>query len=401
MNNTPNSNRIVISIFGKRNAGKSSLLNTLTNQEISIVSPVKGTTTDPVEKAMELNPIGPVLFIDTAGIDDDTELGNLRIEKSIDIMRRTNIALHIVDINDIDNNSIKHMELLFKKYNIPYILVINKIDTVNNKFLEIIKSRYPEAIFISSTEKINIDILKNILIDTIKDTEKELPIVGDLVPYNGKVVLVIPIDKQAPKGRLILPQAQVIRDCLDHGIKSYIVRDTELESALKDLNDIDLIITDSQIFKKVDNTVPKEIKLTSFSILFARHKGDLKEFIKGIKAIEKLESGADILIAENCTHNTSHEDIGRIKIPKLLKEKTNKSFNFHFKSGFDFSENIKNYDLVIHCGGCMVNRKEIENRMKICAENTIPITNYGIVLAYLNGIIDRSLEIFNEGYTYP
>lgn len=401
MDNTPNSNRVVISIYGKRNAGKSSLLNSLTNQEISIVSPVKGTTTDPVKKAMELNPIGPVLFIDTAGIDDSSQLGYLRIQKSISIMRRTDIALYIMDANNIDDDFFENMRQLFEKYNINYIHVINKIDTISSEKLKKIKAKYPGSIFISSTKKINIDVLKNKLIKEIENTKKELPIVGDLIPYNSKVILVVPIDKQAPKGRLILPQVQVLRDCLDHGIKSYIVRDTELKSALKDLKDVNLVITDSQIFKKVDKIVPKNIKLTSFSILFARHKGDLKEFIQGARTIEKLENGANILIAENCTHNTSHEDIGRVKIPKLLEEKTEKSFNFYFESGFNFSENIEKYNLIIHCGGCMVNRKEIENRIRICKRKTIPITNYGIVLAYLNGIIDRSIELFSEGYTYP
>lgn len=394
MNSTPNSNRIVISIYGKRNSGKSSLLNALTGQEVSIVSPVKGTTTDPVKKAMELNPVGPVLFIDTAGIDDEGDLGNLRIKKTIDTARRTNIALYVMDGEDIDEESYENMGLIFRKYNIPYILVINKIDIMSKELIDKLSRKFPEAIFISSTNNENIELLKAELIKRIEDVEEDLPIVGDLVPYGGKVILVVPIDKQAPKGRLILPQVQVIRDCIDNGIKAYMVRDTELESALEDLDDVDLIITDSQIFKEVEKKVPKDIPLTSFSILFARHKGDLMELARGVKAVEALENGAKILIAENCTHNTSHEDIGRVKIPTLLQKKTGKKFKFEFRTGYNFSEDLRKYSLVIHCGGCMVNRKEIESRIQICKEANVPMTNYGILLAYLNGILDRCIEIF-------
>lgn len=384
-----------ISIYGKRNAGKSSLLNAITEQEVSIVSSIEGTTTDPVKKSIELTPVGPVVFIDTAGIDDEGELGNLRIKKSLDTARRTNIAIYVMDILDIDKEYLNNMELLFKKYNIPYILVINKIDMVDKNCIDKLKLEYPHGIFVSSTKKINIDTLKQELIKRIKEVEADPPIVGDLVPYNGKVILVVPIDKQAPKGRLVLPQVQVIRDCIDNGIKCYVLRDTELKSGLKDLEDIDLVITDSQIFKKVDKIVPKDIKLTSFSILFARHKGDLEKLVDGVKAINTLKNNDNILIAENCTHNTTHEDIGRVKIPTLLQKKTGKKLNFHFKTGYDFSENLEKYSLVIHCGGCMVNRKEIQSRIMLCNEKQVPITNYGVLLAYLNDILDRSLEIFD------
>ncbi len=384
-----------ISIYGKRNAGKSSLLNAITEQEVSIVSSIEGTTTDPVKKSMELTPVGPVVFIDTAGIDDEGELGNLRIKKSLDTARRTNIAIYVMDILDIDKEYLNNMELLFKKYNIPYILVINKIDMVDKNCIDKLKLEYPHGIFVSSTKRINIDTLKQELIKRIKEVEADPPIVGDLVPYNGKVILVVPIDKQAPKGRLILPQVQVIRDCIDNGIKCYVLRDTELKSGLKDLEDIDLVITDSQIFKKVDKIVPKDIKLTSFSILFARHKGDLEKLVDGVKTINTLKNNDNILIAENCTHNTTHEDIGRVKIPTLLQKKTGKKLNFHFKTGYDFSENLEKYSLVIHCGGCMANRKEIQSRIMLCNEKQVPITNYGVLLAYLNDILDRSLEIFD------
>jgi [FeFe] hydrogenase H-cluster maturation GTPase HydF len=395
MNNTPNSNRITISIFGKRNAGKSSLLNAIAGEKISIVSDIEGTTTDPVKKAMELNPVGPVLFIDTAGIDDDGILGALRVNKSLEVTRRTHIAIYVMDVEDIDEYTLKDMENKFLKYNTPYILVINKIDKVNRDYVDKLKQRYKDAVFTSSLKNINIDVLKDELIKKIKNIQEDLPLVGDLVPYNGKVLLVVPIDKEAPKGRLILPQVQVLRDLLDHGIKSYVVRDKELESALKDIKDIDLVITDSQIFKMVDKIVPKDINLTSFSILFARQKGELDEFVKGTNAISNLPEEANILIAENCTHNTSHVDIGRVKIPKLLESKTGKKFNFHFQTGYNFAEDLKKFNLVIHCGGCMVNRKEIQNRIKACRELKVPITNYGILLAYLNGILDRAIKIFN------
>lgn len=394
MNATPNSNRITITIYGKRNAGKSSLLNSITGQEVSIVSEVKGTTTDPVKKAMELIPVGPVLFIDTAGIDDEGTLGSLRIKRSLEVGRRTNLAIYVMDITDLDEDSFNTMKKHFDKYNIPYILVINKIDKVSSNYVEEVKNIYKDAIFVSSLTGKNIDQLKEELINRIKALRKDPPLVGDLVPYNGKVILVIPIDKEAPKGRLILPQVQVIRDLLDHGVKTYVVRDTELESALKDIDDVDLVITDSQIFKKVDQIVPQNINITSFSILFARQKGDLDEYINGTKVIEGLPDGANILIAENCTHNVSHVDIGRVKIPTLLEKKTGKKFNFHFKTGYDFTEDLRDYSLVIHCGGCMVNRKEILNRIKICKEQKVPITNYGVLLAYLNGILDRATNIF-------
>ncbi len=395
MNSTPNSNRITISIYGKRNAGKSSLLNALAEQEISIVSNVAGTTTDPVKKAMELIPIGPVLFIDTAGIDDEGELGALRMKKSIETARRTDIALYVMDITDIDEDSLNSMVHNFNKYSIPYILVMNKIDEVSEEYLNKVKDKYKNAIFTSSTKKINVNMLKDELVRRIQSVEEDQPIIGNLLPYNGDAVLVVPIDKEAPKGRLILPQVQVIRDLLDYGIKTHVVRNTELESTIKELKNIDLVITDSQAFKEVAEIVPREIKLTSFSILFARQKGDLEEFIKGVNAISGLPDNANILIAENCTHNTFHDDIGRVKIPKLLTKVTKKNFKYTYKTGYNFTEELKEYSLVIHCGGCMVNRKEIQSRIKICRDNNIPITNYGILLAYLNGILDRSVEIFD------
>jgi len=396
MEKTPNSNRVTISIFGNRNAGKSSLLNAIANQEVSIVSDVKGTTTDPVKKAMEMIPAGPVLFIDTAGIDDEGELGSLRIKKSLQILRRTDIALYIIDALDVDDKSLGEIEKESNYYDIPLLKVVNKTDLLEEESLVKLKEKYHDAIFISTKNEKDIDLLKAKIIELIKSLDEDKPIVGDILNPYSNVILVIPIDKLAPKGRLILPQVQTLRDLLDHGIKSYVVRNTELESALKDIKKVDLVITDSQAFKEVDQIVPKDIPLTSFSILFARQKGELNEFVKGVKAIEQLNQNSKVLIAENCTHNTNHEDIGRKKIPNLIRQKTNLDIQFDFRSGYDFEENLSDYDLIIHCGGCMVNRREILSRIRLAKERNTPITNYGITIAYLTGILDRSIEVFKE-----
>ncbi|AYE33555.1 [FeFe] hydrogenase H-cluster maturation GTPase HydF [Clostridium septicum] len=396
MNNTPNSNRKHIAIYGKTNSGKSSLMNKLLGQEISLVSELEGTTTDPVSKAMELIPVGPVLFIDTAGLNDTTILGEMRVKRTLEILMRTDLALYIMDSNDLDFNSYKDMKLKFKKYNIPYITVINKIDTLSYEKLEEIKSNFEEAVFISTCENQGVEGLKELLIKKLQDDEREIPILGDLVPYNGKVILVVPIDSETPKGRIILPQVQCIRDCLDHGIKSYVVRDTELESALKDIKDVDLVITDSQIFKKVDRIVPKNIKLTSFSILFARHKGDINAFVEGASKVRNLKKNSKILISESCSHNISHEDIGRVKIPKMLNNYIGADLNYEYRVGHDFPENIEEYDLIIHCGACMINRKTVLNRVDLCKEKGIPITNYGVLIAYLTGILDRTIVVLED-----
>lgn len=283
MNTTPNSNRKHIAIFGKTNVGKSYLINSICEQEISIVSNESGTTTDPVFKAMELIPIGPVMFIDTAGLDYKSLIGNLRIKKTNDIMQRADFALYVVDGNNINDNEYEEIKLKFKKYNIPFLLVINKADKIDKIKLNELEKIYKDAIFVSAYTKEGIDKLKNKLISRFKETENEVPLIKDLVPYGGKVILVAPIDSEAPKGRLILPQVQCIRECLDNGIKTYVVRDTELKSALNDIKDVELVITDSQVFNKVSKIVPSNVKLTSFSILFANHKGDLQTFVFGAK----------------------------------------------------------------------------------------------------------------------
>lgn len=396
MNSTPNANRKHIAVYGKTNAGKSSLINKILNQEISLVSDVPGTTTDPVLKAMEFIPVGPVLFIDTAGFDDKSELGSLRIKKTLDILKRTDVALYVMDGNNIDRDEFKKARINFKKYNIPYLTIINKIDSISKETLESLKKEFKGAIFVSIRDNIGIDKVKEALVKKLQEEEEDGPILGDLVPYNGTVVLVVPIDSEAPKGRIILPQVQCIRDCLDHGIKSYVVRDTELSSALEDLKHVDLVVTDSQAFKEVSKIVPDSIPLTSFSILFARHKGELKSFVEGANAIRNLKEGSKVLISESCTHNVSHEDIGRVKIPKLLNKFVGGSLDFEYRVGHDFPEDIKKYDLIIHCGACMINRKTVVNRINYCKEQEIPITNYGITLAFLNGILDRSTKCFKD-----
>lgn len=395
MNSTPNANRKHIAVLGKTNAGKSSLINRFLGQEVSLVSEKEGTTTDPVQKAMELIPVGPVLIIDTAGFGDKSELGEVRVKRTLDILKRTDVAIYLFDINDIDLEEFKEAKRNFKKYNVPYVVVINKSDSVNENILEELQIKFKDSIFLSSNTGEGIELLKEKLIEILKEEEEELPIVGDLLPYNSKVILVVPIDSEAPKGRIILPQVQCIRDCLDHGIKSYVVRDTELESALEELEGVDLVITDSQAFKEVDRIVPKNIKLTSFSMLFARQKGDFEEFIKGALKIKDLNKDSRVLIAESCTHNVSHEDIGRVKIPKLLNKYVGADLTYDHSIFHDFPEDIDKYDLIIHCGACMINRKTVINRVKQCKEKNVPITNYGIVLAYLNGILERSLSLFN------
>ncbi|MCI6189599.1 MAG: [FeFe] hydrogenase H-cluster maturation GTPase HydF [Clostridium sp.] len=394
MNSTPNSNRKHIVIYGKTNAGKSSLINRLVGQDVALVSKEAGTTTDPVFKAMELIPIGPVLFIDSAGINDKTSLGDLRVSKTLELLKRTDLAIYLIDGEDIDKNSLNDMILQFKKFNIPYIVVINKCDNLNKEKLEELKNEFKDGIFISAYNNSGIDKLKEKLIDMLKEQEEDISLVGDLLPYGSKVVMVVPVDSEAPKGRLILPQVQCIRDCLDHGIKSYVVRDTELKEALEEIKDVDLVITDSQAFKKVDEIVPKNIKLTSFSMLFARQKGDINEFLKGVEAVRNLKPKDKILISESCTHNTSHEDIGRVKIPRLLSKYVKGELDITFKVGHEFPENIEDYKLVIHCGACMVNRKTVVNRIELCKEKEVPITNYGVILSFLTNTLDRSKVIF-------
>lgn len=402
MKDTPRSNRKHIGFYGKRNAGKSSIMNTIIGQEISLVSEIKGTTTDPVSKTMELIPFGPVVFVDTGGIDDDGDLGNLRVEQTMKTLNKIDLAIYVISLDDIDEDFYLKFVEEFKRRDIPYITVINKIDKLSKEKLNelrdriILEKRWDNLVYISTKDQNTISNLKDELISKLQVEEQEETLIGDIVPYGGKVIMVVSVDSEAPKGRLILPQVQLIRDCLDHGIKSYIVRDTELPSAMGDLKDVDLVVTDSQIFKEVDKIVAKDINLTSFSILMARQKGDLKTFLDGVSVIKELKEKINpkILIMESCSHNTSHEDIGTVKIPKLLVKYLDKEIDFQFKMGEDFPKNVETFDLVIHCGSCMLNKKSMMNRIKICKDKNIPITNYGIVLAYLTDILNRSVKIF-------
>ncbi len=398
MQTTPNSNRTHIIFLGATNSGKSSLLNAITEQEISIVSDIKGTTTDSVKKAMELIPFGPVLFIDTAGFNDDTELGKLRIEKTLKEIKKSDFAIYVIDGNNFDEEAEKTYKenlALMKKYNLPFITAVNKSELLSDEKKEEIKKIIKEPYFISAKSRESILDFKKILIEKLDVLEEEPSLLKGIVEYGDTVVMVVPIDSEAPKGRLILPQVQILRDALDNGVKVIVTRDTELAAVLEENKNIKLIITDSQAFKIVDKIVADRYPLTSFSILFAKQKGDLNKFIAGIEVIKNLKEGAKILIAETCSHNTSHEDIGRVKIPTLLQKKTGKHFDFSFSMGKDFPDDLEKFDLIIHCGGCMITRKTMENRIAECENAGVKVTNYGMIIAYLTGILEKSIKSIN------
>lgn len=389
--------RLHIGVFGRTNVGKSSLLNKITNQEVSIVSDIAGTTTDVVEKSMELLPVGPVTFLDTAGLDDETELSVQRIEKTMKVVNRIDVAVVVCDFNGIgkfENDLIEK----FKELKIPYLTVVNKCDLAPKSFHIDLKPELSNIIYTSvkKDEKIVFkfkEALVNLLPEDFVNSPK---IVGDLVPAKSTVILVIPIDKEAPKGRIILPQVQTLRDLLDNNCLSYVVKESELKDALDNLKTPPaLVVTDSQAFKKVSEIVPENVSLTSFSILFARLKGDLDEFVNGAKAIENLKDGDMVLILESCTHHAIEDDIGRVKIPNLLRKKTGKNLVIHNYAGHDFPD-IKDYKLIIHCGACMTNRREVLSRVLIANQNNVPITNYGVVISYCLGILPRAIKIFTE-----
>lgn len=393
MEKTPLAFRTHITIFGNTNAGKSSLFNKLLGQDMAIVSDVGGTTTDPVTKAMELIPYGPIALTDTAGLGDMSEIGEQRVKKTAKALEKTDFALYAADCTDFDEAAYEEAKKQFEKKKIDHLLVFTKSDLGADG----LKERYPDAVFVSVNDDNSIENLKTVLRERLsKIAPEENTMIGGLLPSGSNVVLVIPIDSEAPKGRLILPQVQLIRDCLDHGMKCIVTRDTELEETLGEQKKVDLVVTDSQAFKFVASVVPEEIPLTSFSMLMARMKGDLKKLIEGADAIAGLKDGSRILMAEACTHNSSHEDIGRVKIPRLLRARTGKDLSFDYYVHQDFPENITDYDLVIHCGGCMINARSMKNRIDFCLENGVPITNYGVVLAYANGILERCGKIFRR-----
>lgn len=397
MQNTPRGMRLHIGIFGKRNVGKSNILNALTKQNISIVSDVAGTTTDPVEKAMELLPLGPVLFVDTAGVDDEGKLGEMRIQKTFKMFDRIDLAVIVSDQSGWSSFE-KELYEEFKERKVPIVAVINKsdLDQISSEKFEEIKSLDLEYVITSAQTGFGIDDLKQKLIKlTPEDFINTPAIVADLVPPGEMAILVVPIDLEAPKGRLILPQVQTIRDLLDNDSMIMVVKERELKEALGRLNKPPaLVITDSQAFLKVSADVPKNIKLTSFSILFARFKGELNEFVRGATAIENLKPNDKVLICESCTHHAIGDDIGRVKIPRWLTQYAGGKLEFVHYAGHDFPENIKDYSLIVHCGACMTNRKEILSRVIKAKQAEVPITNYGLAIAYSLGIFERALEPF-------
>lgn len=394
---TPKGMRIHIGIFGKRNVGKSSLLNALTKQDISIVSETAGTTTDPVEKSMELLPLGPVLFVDTAGIDDEGALGLQRVEKTKKVIDRIDLAIVVCDSSGFDKFETLLIEE-FKTRKTSFIIVVNKTDEgeISQSALEDIKKYDVQIVYTSALNNKGIDDLKEAIIKNVpEEFFAENSIAADLIPPGETAVLVVPIDLEAPKGRLILPQVQTIRDLLDNDSIVMVTKERELRRTLDNLKTPPaLVITDSQAFLKVSADVPRNIKLTSFSILFARFKGELNEFVRGTLAIEKLKTGDKVLICESCTHHAIGDDIGRVKIPRWITQYSGKKIEFEHYAGHDFPPNIKDYALIIHCGACMTNRREVLSRILKAQQANVPMTNYGLTIAYSLGIFERALEPF-------
>lgn len=390
MNQTPASERVHISFFGRRNAGKSSVINAVTGQDLAIVSDVRGTTTDPVYKTMELLPMGPVMMIDTPGIDDEGELGALRVKKSYQVLNKTDVALLIIDAELGKTEEDEKLIRRFQDKKIPYLIVHNKMDLLHK-----IPEDTDHEMWISARDKTKIYELKERIARLSVKEESKLRIVGDIIEPSDFVVLVVPIDKAAPKGRLILPQQQTIRDILESDATAIVVKEHKLRETLANLGrKPKLVITDSQVFAKVSADTPKDIMLTSFSILFARYKGDLEEAVKGAKAIETLEDGDKILIGEGCTHHRQCDDIGTVKIPRWITQHTGKHPEFVFTSGTEFPDDLSEYKMIIHCGGCMLNEREMKYRVQCAQDQKIPITNYGILIAYMQGILKRSVEPF-------
>lgn len=401
MNQTPASERVHISFFGKRNAGKSSVINAVTGQDLAIVSSVMGTTTDPVYKTMELLPLGPVMVIDTPGIDDEGELGALRIRKSYQVLNKTDIAILVID--STAGKGEEELELIhrFHKKGIPYLIVYNKIDLLSTeKIKDLAMSVRAGEVLVSASNGMNIQELKEKIASLKPEDTHKYPLIQDLIDPLDLVILVVPIDKAAPKGRLILPQQQTIRDILERGALSLVVRDTELKSTLDHFLAQGvcpkLVVTDSQAFARVSKAVPENITLTSFSILFSRYKGELETQLKGIAALSSIEDGDRILIAEGCTHHRQCGDIGTCKMPEWIRNYTGKKPVFEFTSGTEFPDDVSSYKMVVHCGGCMLNEREMKYRIACCQDQGVPITNYGILIAQVTGILKRSLGPFPE-----
>lgn len=385
LNSVPSGERVHIAFFGKRNSGKSSLVNAVTGQNLCVVSDVKGTTTDPVYKSMELLPLGAVMITDTAGFDDCGELGEMRVQKTMQVLRRTDIAVLVTNSETLDEYETELLNL-FRDKKIPYVKVRNKCDLLD-------KIPENDMIYTSTLTGYNINFLKEKIAGMIKSDNKRL--IGELVKPDDFVILVTPVDESAPKGRLILPQQQTIRDILDSRACSVVVQETQLKNALDKITP-SLVITDSQVFKQVSAQTPENITLTSFSILMAKYKGFLDTAVEGVSKIKNLKDGDRILISEGCTHHRQCKDIGTVKLPDWIKKYTGKNFEFDFSSGTEFPENLSGYSLVIHCGGCMLNEREVQSRMERAVTQNVPFTNYGTAIAYMNGILKRSLKIFPE-----
>ncbi len=391
MNNTPSGDRIHIGFFGRRNAGKSSVVNAVTGQDLAVVSDVKGTTTDPVSKAMELLPLGPVMIIDTPGFDDEGRLGQLRVKKTRQVLNKTDIAVLVVDAAEGQKECDRQLIALFEAKEISYIVVYNKAD-----LLDTVPEDTEHEIYVSALEGKKIYELKERLA-RLKQTQAGRCIIRDRLNPGDFAVLVVPIDKAAPKGRLILPQQQTIRDILDANAVSIVVKESELADTLTSLGKKPaMVITDSQVFHTVSRIVPPEIPLTSFSILMARHRGLLQDAVRGAAAVETLQDGDTVLIAEGCTHHRQCDDIGTVKIPGWLRRYTGKNITIKTCSGTEFPDDLTPYAMVVHCGGCMLNEREVRYRTKCAVDQGVPITNYGTLIAYLNGILKRSVEIFPE-----
>lgn len=394
LNQTPLANRIHIAFFGIRNAGKSSIMNALTNQNISVVSDIKGTTTDPVHKTMELLPLGPVNIIDTAGLDDEGTLGNLRIEKTLQILNKTDIAILVIDSTQGFTTFDQQILQKITEKNIPYLIVYNKIDLVDDFSTKFTLNEH--SIALSTLEKTGIETLKEKLAQ-LKPKANEKFILKDIINAQDIVILVIPIDKAAPKGRLILPQQQVIRELLDIGATAIMTQDDNLADTLANLKTKPkLVITDSQAFGKVNKILPQDIELTSFSILFARYKGNLTKQVQAVKVLDTLQDNDNILIAEGCTHHRQCGDIGTVKLPNWIKNYTKANPEFIFTSGTEFPNDLSKYKLIIHCGGCMLNQAEMQSRLKKAHEQNIPMSNYGTTIAYIHGILNRTLHVFSD-----
>ncbi|MBP6963876.1 MAG: [FeFe] hydrogenase H-cluster maturation GTPase HydF [Armatimonadetes bacterium] len=402
MNQTPSGERMHITIFGRRNSGKSSLINALTGQKVAIVSEVAGTTTDPVTKAMEILPIGPVVITDTAGIDDVGTLGELRVEKTLRVLEKTDLAVLTIEAGSAPSDWEDKLADMVRERKIPMVAVESKID---------LRPKGPPGqigpaaawaqqnglpfVGVSAVTGENIDALKQALISNAPAGFAEPTIIGDLIVPGDIVVLVVPIDKAAPKGRLILPQVMTLRDALDHDAYAMVVKERELKSALGNLNrKPKIVITDSQAFLKVAADTPKEVWMTSFSILMARYKGELAEFVRGAKALRRLKIGDRVLISEGCTHHRQGDDIGTVQIPRWLRQMVGGELEFGFSSGIEFPADFKTYDLIIHCGACTLNRREVCYRQQVAKDAGVPMTNYGVTLAYVHGILDRALDPF-------